>query len=403
MKYLTKVFLFLLLISLFIPFTSKNVQAINQVNIYFFYDEACPHCYDEGLYLDELEITYPNIVVTRYEVASNPDNSQLFENVKAVFDTPSALTPYTVIGGVALVGYNDQISADIEKLIKRYSNNDYVDIFYKMMNDIPILNSDFDSIEIQPGDTIYIKYIGDINIDALSLFVAAIVVGIADGFNPCAMWVLIFLITMLLNQKNRKKSWILGITFLFTSALIYFLIMVAWLNIAIQVTTIVWIRIIIGLVALFFGGSHIIKFIKDSKKKDIGCEVTDQVQKKKLIDKIKKIVLEQKMFIALIGIITLAISVNLVELACSAGLPLLFTQILAYHHLSTVAYIGYILLYILFFLIDDLAIFIIAMITLKVTGISNKYSRISTIVGGIIMFVIGFLLIFFPEIIMFNF
>jgi ABC-type multidrug transport system fused ATPase/permease subunit len=341
--------------------------------------------------------------VTRYEVSSNPDNNELFENIKAVFNTPSALTPYTVIGGVALKGYNDQTSSDIEKLIKRYSNNDYVDIFYKMMNDIPILSTDFDTIEIKSGVTVDIPIIGKISIDSLSLFVAAIVIGFVDGFNPCAMWVLIFLITMLLNQKNRKKSWVLGITFLFTSALMYFLIMVAWLNIAIQVTMIDWIRIVIGLVAIFFGGSHIIKFIKDSKQKDIGCEVTDQLKKRKLIDKIKKIVVEQKMIIALIGIITLAISVNLVELACSAGLPLLFTQILAYHQLSTVAYFGYILLYILFFLIDDLAIFIIAMITLKVTGISNKYSRISTIVGGVIMFVIGFLLIFFPEIIMFNF
>jgi len=400
MTKLIKVGLVFLLAFFSFAISSANVHALNTVNIYFFYDQACTHCYQEGLYLDQLEIDNENIVVNRYEITGNPENNLLFEQIKSVFSSPTALAPFTVIGGMALQGYNDQTAIDIQTLIERYSANDYIDVFQKMMAGEDISESDFDTIDISSR---VIPLIGEVNIKTVSLFLVSIIIGFVDGFNPCAMWVLIFLITMLINQQNRKKAWLLGTVFLFTSALMYFLIMAAWLNIAIQFTTVVWIRIIIGLFSFGFGAYQLIKFMKSIRKKEIGCEVTDQQQKRRLIDKIKKIVLEQKLLIALLGVMALAISVNLVELACSAGLPLLFTQILAYNDLPAISYYGYILLYILFFLLDDLIVFTIAMVTFKVTGISNKYSRISTIVGGIIMLIIGFLLIFFPEIIMFNF
>ena len=121
------------------------------------------------------------------------------------------------------------------------------------------------------------------------------------------------------------------------------------------------------------------------------------------MERIKIIVKKQNLVIALLGVITLAITINLLELACSAGLPLLFTQILAYNDLSTGTYFFYIGVYILLFLIDDIIVFTVAMITMKVTGISNKYANYSTVIGGVIMLIIGFLLIFFPNIIMFNF
>ena len=104
----------------------------------------------------------------------------------------------------------------------------------------------------------------------------------------------------------------------------------------------------------------------------------------------------------MIGIITLAVSVNLIELACSAGLPLLFTQILSFNNLSSFEYGLYIGLYILFFMIDDLIIFFIAMFTMKVTGLSNKYTKWSHLIGGLIMLLIGILLLVKPGILMFN-
>ena len=201
-------------------------------------------------------------------------------------------------------------------------------------------------------------------------------------------------------MKDRKKMWILGLTFLSTSALIYLLFMVSWLKIVLSITSIMWIQKLIALFALFAGVWNLWSFYKS---KEDGCLVVAEAQRKKTLFRIKKITSEQKFLLAFIGIIALAISVNLLELACSAGLPLIFTQILALNHLTTAEYTAYILFYIFFFLIDDLLVFFIAMTTMKVTGISNKYAKYSHLIGGSIMIFIGILLFLKPEWLMLEF
>ena len=81
----------------------------------------------------------------------------------------------------------------------------------------------------------------------------------------------------------------------------------------------------------------------------------------------------------------------------------MFTEILALNNLSKLTYLIYILIYILFYMLDDIIIFVIAMITLEVTGISNKYNRYSHLIGGIMMLIIGLLMLLKPEWLMFNF
>ena len=234
----------------------------------------------------------------------------------------------------------------------------------------------------------------------VSLTTSAIVIGLVDGFNPCAMWILLFLISVLIGMKDRKKMWILGLTFLLTSALVYMLIMLSWINIAVKITTIVWIRNIIALVAIIGGLLNLRSFIKSN---DSGCDVVDKNKRKTIFNKIKKFTHEKSFFLSLVGVMGLAISVNLVELACSAGLPIVFSELLALNNVSNFMKFMYTLIYIFFFLIDDLIVFFIAMFTMKVSGISTKYNKYSHVLGGIIMLVVGILLIFKPEWLMFNF
>ena len=214
------------------------------------------------------------------------------------------------------------------------------------------------------------------------------------------MWVLLFLITVLIGMNDRKKMWILGSTFLITSAVVYLLFMVAWLNITLKMRDIAILRMIIAFIALIAGAINLNSYFKANES---GCTVVESNKRKKIINYIKKFTSEKYFFLALIGIMGLAFIVNLIELACSAGLPLLFTQILAINDLSKFMYALNIGIYIFFFLIDDLIIFIIAMITFKVTGISTKYTKYSHLIGGIIMLLISILMIFKPEWLMFNF
>jgi cytochrome c biogenesis protein CcdA len=401
MSFIRKTLLVLTALAALFTF-APPVRADEPIDIYFFYDRVCVHCQAEKLVLEEMETRFTNIEVHYLEITQVPENNALFEQVKDAFDY-NGLTPYTVIGGVALSGYNEQVKKDIEKLIARYSRTDYVDVVAKIIDGQPLLDSDFDTLGFSAGDTVVIPILGEVTIDSLSLGLAAVVIGIVDGFNPCAMWVLIFLITMLLHEQNRKRMWILGVTFLLASAAVYFLFMVAWLNVALSVVAIGWIRILIGLIAFGFGTMNVVKFVKESRAKDVGCEVTTPTRRQKIMEKVREIVTKKSLLPAMIGIIVLAASVNLIELACSAGLPLLFTQILAYNELAYGTYIFYILLYILFFLMDDLIVFTIAMVTLKLTGVTNRYQKWSHLIGGAIMVAIGFLLVFFPNILAFQF
>jgi hypothetical protein len=136
--------------------------------------------------------------------------------------------------------------------------------------------------------------------------------------------------------------------------------------------------------------------------KNSGCKVTGSEDRQKVFERLKLAVQQNSLWLALGGIIVLAFAVNLVELICSAGLPAVYTQVLALNGLSTWQYYFYILLYVFFFMLDDLFVFFVAMYTLEMTGITTKYARVSRLVGGIIMLVIGILLIFKPEWLMFG-
>lgn len=397
-----KRYLLLFLIFLLLPFTVKadayqdivapiaGIEASDKITIYFFHGDGCSHCADEQTFLSELENKYlDKINIVKYEVWYNDSNDSLYNNVKKYLNSSARGVPFTVVGEKYFSGYNSSVGTNIQNAIEDYLNYD----------PNKIENNTNSSEEEDTSTETEIPILGKIDMKKVSIPVVAIILGALDGFNPCAMWILLFLINMLFTMKNRKRMWILGITFLFTSAFIYFLAMLG-LNIILSFTAVKWIRALIGIVALIGGIVNIRSYLKT---KNDGCHIVDDKKRKKYFTKIKDLTATQSFTIALFGIIALAASVNLVELACSAGFPAIFIELLNINNLSTIQDILYILLYIFFFLLDDLIVFTIAMTTLKLTGISTKYNRLSHLVGGIIMIIMGILLILKPEWLMFNF
>lgn len=385
---------------LFIPFVVSADE--KTLRVYLFHQESCPHCKKEIQYLEELKNEYSNLDVVTYEVSQNVMN---YNFMNRVIDKTGIVTngqvPFTIIGTDYYIGFEDHVKKSIKDSIDKFLNDkNSIDVIAKVKNGEDVSNIKYN---VDPKSTKVIPILGEIDAKKVSLPLVAIVIGAVDGFNPCAMWVLLFLIGMLFHMKDKKKMWILGITFLLTSAVMYLLIMAAWLKVALSFMTVVWLRIFIAIVALVAGLVNLNSYIKEKKRKDDGCEIVDEKKRKKMFTKIKKITSEKKFVLAIFGIIALAISVNLVELACSAGLPLIFTQILALNDLSTFEYVIYMFIYILFFLIDDIVVFVIAMLTLNIKGISSKYGKYSHLIGGIIMILIGILMIFKPEWLMFNF
>ena len=385
------------------------VSEKNLVNIYLFHSYTCKHCKEEIKLLDELEKEYDNIKVYKYEVNEN-GNGELLKNISEIMGSKVTGTPYTIIGNKVFSGYDYENSKGRFKgAIEYYSKYGYEDKVGEYISSIPLPSYEVKDTDPDVDEYIsnYISYkvklplIGEVKLKNLTLPLITVVIGLADGFNPCAMWVLLFLISMLIGMKDKKRMWILGSTFLLISALIYLIFMMSWLNLANVLISVVWVRVIIAVVSLVGVFIKLSGYIKHRKVS--GCDVVNDKKINKIITRIKKFTTEKNFWLAILGVIVLAISVNVVELACSAGLPVMFIEILSLNNLTAIEEIIYIVLYMLFFLLDDFVVFVIAMTTLSLTGVSSKYGNLSKLIGGILMLFIGLLLMFKPEWIMFNF
>lgn len=395
MKKTLKVLLFLLLFIPFLVFGSEK-----DLNIYLFYGDGCPHCKEEEKWFESYLKKNDYIKIHRYEVWYNKDNQEKYSKVHDILNDTSSGIPYLIIGETVISGFDEEITPErIKNAVEYYKNINYKDKVGIYLGIVEDKNEEETKTDYQESE-VKIPILGKQKIKDVSIGLSAVVIGLVDGFNPCAMWILLFLISMLLGMKNRKRMWTLGITFLISSALVYFLFLISWLNLAVFLNKILYIRVAIAFVAVLFGVIQVNSFFF---KKDDGCEVVDTKNRKKIIKSIQKIVKEKSFILALLGIILLAASVNIVELLCSLGLPVMFTQILTINEVSKFGQILYSLIYILFFMIDDIIIFIIAMKTLEIKAISNKYGKYSHLIGGLIMIIIGILMIYKPEWLMFNF
>lgn len=373
--------------------------------LYVFHRYDCSHCMKEIAYLDSIKDTYPDVEFIYYEVLKNPLNLKHLERVKKTLKEENNYVPYTVIGEYSLVGFNENTKLSIQNYIEYCMQSNCPDIVGKVVQKgsvIPLeeIEAKGKSSTIEKQEEFMLPFFGKVKARELSLPILSIVIGFLDGFNPCAMWVLLFLISMLLGMKNRGKMWILGISFLLSSAIIYALFLIAWLKVNLTLQNIIFLRTLIAFVALGTSCFHLSHYIKMQHTR-VGCTVTNKKRRNKIMNSIQKFTQEKNFILSLIGVISLAVSVNFIELACSAGLPLVYTQILSLNDLSFFAYFWNILLYILFYLSDDFLVFCVAMFTLKITGITNKYNKYSHLIGALLLLSIGILLLFKPELLLF--
>lgn len=400
--------LIFIIISIIFISTNVNAKETDNLTLYVFKGDGCPHCKAEMDYLDTIKDKYTNLEIKEYEVWYDDDNASLLTKVESYFNIKRSGVPTTIIGNTVIQGYQNESSTGkkIERAINFYEENDYKDIVKEIKDGTATKNTkkpdkfQEEETKLDKETSVKAPIVGNVNLKDVSLLTSAVILGLIDGFNPCAMWILLFLISALIGMKDRKRMWTLGLTFLITSGLVYMLIMLSWISIAVKITTVVWIRNIIAIIALIGAILNLKSFIKS---KNSGCEIVDSKKRKNIFSKIKKFTSEKSFILAFLGIIGLAISVNLVELACSAGLPLIFTELLAINNVSGFIKFIYIGIYIIFFLIDDIIVFTISMYTMKATGISTKYGKYSHLIGGLIMLLIGLLLIIKPEWLMFQF
>jgi thiol-disulfide isomerase/thioredoxin len=410
-----KIIVLLLITFTFLGLANFALAQDKEVNLYFFYGDTCPHCKKAEVFLGELKEKHPSLKVNSYEIFGNKENARLllqfFENCG---EKKTVRVPAIFIGQEVIIGYlNEETTGrTIEKAVKDCLERECLDPLEEV-DECQLCQCQGEQGEACPCQTcacpkekkqdeiIPFPFIGQVNLSKLSLPVLTVVVAALDGFNPCAMWILLFLIALLINARSRKRIWLICGIFIAVSGVVYYLLLTAWLNLFLAISYVNLTRIIIGLAALGFGLWQIKRFIEF--KPGI-CQITEGRPgiKARLKNQAEKIVASPILLASILGVVVLALAVNLIEFFCSAGLPAIYTRILSLSQLSSLSYYLYLLLYVGIFMLDDMIVFAIAVITLSKIGFTEKYTKWSTLIGGLLIFILGLLLIFKPDFLIFG-
>ncbi len=262
--------------------------------------------------------------------------------------------------------------------------------------------SEVGEVEIEPeilgsetsGDAIEVPFWGRLQVDKLGLPLFTLLIGLIDGFNPCAMWILVFLLSVLVNIKDRRKIVIIAGTFVVVSGVAYFAFMAAWLNLFILVGIIRPVQIVLGALALFIGGVNVKDFF--AFKKGISLSIPER-HKPGLYRRVREIVAAKYLTVALSGAVALAVIVNMIELLCTAGLPALYTQILTLQNLPAWGNYLYLGLYIVAYMFDDALLVAIVVTTLSHRKLQEREGRWLKLISGLVILLLGLIMLFRPQ------
>jgi hypothetical protein len=245
------------------------------------------------------------------------------------------------------------------------------------------------------GDEVDVPWLGRLSARTLGLPLFTVALGLIDGFNPCAMWVLMFLLALLVNVKGRARMLAIAGTFVLVSGLAYFAFMAAWLSVFQLVGISRAVQIVLGSLSLIVGAVNIKDFFAYGK--GISFSIPESA-KPGIYARVRAIVHAENLPAAVLGATVLAVLVNVIELACTAGLPALFTQVLVQQGVSTGARYAYLVLYNLAYMLDDSIMVGIAVVTLGRRRLQERAGRWLKLLSGVTIVILGMLLILWPEV-----
>ncbi len=386
-----KIFLSLFIIQFFVFPQIIKAEDLNieesskeKIDIYFFEREDCSFCAKEMAFFKDLITKRDDFNLIIIDI-NQEGNRQQFDLLTDKYNLPK-VTPTTIIGENIFQGFDspETTGQQIIDLIEQAKLNQKI-------------NSG--NLDLKQSFDFKIPFAGVVNVKDLSLFSLAFILGLVDGFNPCAMWVLITFLLILWQVKDRRKMLQVASLFIVAEAIMYWLILNFWFKTWDFIGLDKIITPAIGLLALGAGLYFIHRYWKNRGK--LVCD-TDIEKQSKTEQKIQSLINGPMTIISALGIIGVAFSVNIIEFACSIGIPQAFTKILELNQLSLLAEQFYILLYTIAYMIDDFLILGLALYGFsKFYTVGQKYSNLSSLIGGILMIILGLILLIAPDILVF--
>jgi hypothetical protein len=326
----------------------------------------CPRCADAAPFLAALARDHPDLRIVVRDVARDRDAHARLLELAARHAAGAAGVPAFWVGGALLIGYR---GAPTEEAIRaRLAGAE--------------ARTETDAVDTGAFGVLKASRLG------LPLFTVAL--GLIDGFNPCAMWLLLFVLALLVNLRDRARMALIGGTFVAVGGVVYFAFMAAWLNVFLMVGYVRAVEIGLGLLALVIGAINVKDFVAFGRGPSLGIP---EAAKPRLYARVRRIVQAESLAAALAGAVVLAILANAIELVCTAGLPVLYTRVLTARALPPWQYYGYLALYNVAYMADDAAMLALAVVTLGRRKLQEREGRWLKLVSGIVMLGLGLALL----------
>jgi glutaredoxin len=361
-----------------------------------FVRKGCPHCEKAKTYLTKLKQRYPQLKVAVRDIGQDPQGLLRLKTLAAKFDMTQLGVPAFYVRGELVVGFQSEETTGkhLEELLGRPppGTGAVSESICPLEPEVPCPPES--APEAIGGQRIQVPFFGDLTLPELGLPLFTLFLGLLDGFNPCAMWVLLFLLALLANLRDRRKMFLLAGTFVLVSGLVYFAFMAAWLNVFLFIGYVRLIQVMMGALAVGIGLVNIKEFWAFGQGLSLAIP---ESAKPGLYARVRKILAAEHVSQAMTGILVLAILVNMIEFVCTAGFPAMFTQVLSQQGLTNSEYYGYLGLYNLAYIADDALMVTIAVVTLSHHKLQEREGRWLKLISGLVMLGLGVLLLLAPE------
>lgn len=361
----TVVLTVLALVGLQAPASAAPGLGGDPVELTLFWGDGCPHCAAEHEWLAEAKEQYPNLVVTEYEVWFDEDNRELLAETAEEMGFEPTGVPVTIIGDRHWIGFSDAVQAQMELTIAEAATGGMI---------------------TEQGETssstVDVPLVGEVSVSSDSLVMSTLVIGFVDGVNPCSLWVISVLLAIVVRTGNRRRVFAIGTTFLLVTAVMYAVYMVGIFSAMSVMGHLGAIQLVVALVAGIFG----VVSVKDyfAFKKGISFTIKDSA-KPGIYRRMRAAAGQEYLLPALGATILLAVGVSLLETPCTAGFPVLWSGLLTANGVGTAEAVGLFGLYMLPFLLDELIVFTVAVVTLRATKMQERHGRLLKLVAGTTM------------------
>jgi glutaredoxin len=348
---------------------AQEAPAAAPATLEVFVRDGCPHCADAKEHLPQLAKRKPDLRIL-YRAIDRDEQARrdLERHSRRAGSWPPGV-PTFVFGERVLVGFEspERTGPALAALVEGRAG---------------------------AAGTVESDLFGPLSVSRLGLPLFTLALGLIDGFNPCAMWVLLFLLSLLVHLRDRRRMALIAGTFVLASGAVYYAFLAAWLNVMLLVGLSTALRVALGGTAIAIGAVNVRDFLRE--RRGFTLSIPDSA-KPGLYARMRAVASAGSLLPALAGVATLAVVVNFVELLCTAGLPAIYTAVLAQQGLGPTAHYAYLGLYIAGYIADDSVMVAVAVAALTSRKLTERAGRWLKLVSGAVMLALGMAMLLRPE------